>query len=101
MRIPPPEAVVPMELPEGLTLARTTPVFDEHTVPAGLLAAHQVAEDVWGRLIVESGELEFVFEDDPSDVRRLGAGDQQVIPPQRPHHVQVVGAVRFCVEFHR
>jgi tellurite resistance-related uncharacterized protein len=89
------------DLPEGLTLARTTPVFDESTVPAGLLAAHQVAKDVWGRVIVESGELEFVFEDDSSDVRHLVAGERQVIPPQRPHHVQVVGPVNFCIEFHR
>ena len=89
------------QLPDGLTLARTTPVFDENTVPAGLLAAHQVAEGVWGQVIVESGELDFVFEDAPSNVRRLAAGDRQVIPPQRPHHVHPVGAVKFCVEFHR
>jgi hypothetical protein len=42
-----------------------------------------------------------VFEDAPSNVRRLAAGDRQVIPPQRPHHVHPVGAVKFCVEFHR
>ena len=90
-----------LELPDGLTLARTTPVFDANSVPAGLLAAHQVAEGVWGRVIVETGVLDFVFEDEPSDVIHLVAGDQQVIPPQRPHHVQPVGAVTFCVEFHR
>jgi len=88
-------------LPDGLTLARTTPLFDETSVPAGLLKAHQVADGVWGRLVVESGALEFVFEDEPSGVRRLVAGEHQAIPPQRPHHVQLVGAVTFCVEFHR
>jgi len=88
-------------VPDGLTLARTTPLFDETSVPAGLLKAHQVAAGVWGRLVVESGTLDFVFEDEPSNFRRLVAGDHQVIPPERPHHVQLVGAVTFCVEFHR
>lgn len=90
-----------LELPDGLTLARTTPVFDEGSVPVGLLSAHQVAEGVWGRVVVKTGALDFVFEDAPTDVIHLAAGDHQVIPPQRPHHVQPVGSVTFCVEFHR
>jgi len=93
--------MAPVELPDGLTLARTTPVFDEDSVPDGLLAAHQVAEGVWGLVVVVAGALDFVFEDEPSNVIHLLAGDRHVIPPQRPHHVQPVGAVTFCVEFHR
>ena len=88
-------------LPEGLDFARRTPTFDETSVPAGLRAAHKVADRVWGRLLVESGELGFVFEDEPGHVRRLGTGDDQVIPPGRLHHVVVDGPVRFHVEFHR
>lgn len=89
------------ELPGGLSLQRTTPTFDEHSTPAGLLRAHQVAEGVWGRLVVESGSLSFVFEDELTTERTLHAGDQQVIPPTTPHHVVLDGPVRFAVEFHR
>jgi len=90
-----------MELPDGLELARTTPVFDETSVPSGLLAAHQITEGVWGRLLVVTGAIDFVFEDDVDNARHLTAGDHQVVPPARPHHVRLVGPVTFCVEFHR
>jgi cupin 2 domain-containing protein len=90
-----------IELPVGLELARTTPDFDETTVPQGLLAPHQVAEGVWGRLVVLSGSLTFCFEDDVFAGRLLEAGDDQVIPPVRPHHLEIDGPVSLHVEFHR
>ena len=89
------------ELPTGLTLQRTTPTFDEDSTPAGLRRAHQVAEGVWGRLLVESGSLGFVFEDAPDVVRVIDSGDEQVIPPAALHHVVLDGSVRFAVEFYR
>lgn len=88
------------ELPEGLELARSTDVFDQDTVPAGLLRAHRVAPGVWGRLVVHTGSLGFVFEDDGKTVD-VGAGDHMVIPPDRPHHLEMLGPVTFVVEFHR
>jgi tellurite resistance-related uncharacterized protein len=92
---------VNIDLPEGLTLQRTTPMFDEGSTPSGLRNAHAVAEGVWGRLLVDQGALGFVFEDTPDDVRTVQAGEQQVIPPARLHHVIIDGPVRFVVEFHR
>lgn len=89
-----------IEIPDGLVMARTTPLFDERTVPAGLLRAHQIAEGVWGRLVVKSGSLEFAFEDQATTVT-VEAGDDVAIPPQRPHHVVVGPAVSFVVEFYR
>ena len=91
----------PIELPDGLVHARTTDIWDETTVPAGLLRAHRVAEGVWGRLVVLTGEVGFVFEDQPDQVRQVGAGEHQVIPPLRAHHVVLAGPARFAVEFHR
>jgi len=88
-------------LPDGLELVRTTPEFSEHTIPAGLRAAHQTATGVWGRLVVRSGAARFVFEDHPDTSFLLTAGDSLAIPPQRPHHVIVTGPVRFVVEFYR
>lgn len=87
-------------LPAGAVLVRTTPVFDETSVPEGLRRAHRVAAGVWGRLVVAEGSLRFVFEDDP-EPRVVAAGAHQVIPPERPHHVEVIAPVRFVVEFHR
>lgn len=88
-------------IPDGFVLARTTEVFDNDTVPAGLLRAHRVANDVWGRLIVHSGSVGFVFEDDPGSARTVHEGGSLVIPPATLHHVELDGPVEFAVEFYR
>lgn len=88
-------------LPDGLELTRTTKVFDNATVPAGLLRAHRVADDVWGNLVVHTGTVTFVFDDDPDHPVTVRAGDAVAIPPARQHHVQLDEPATFAVEFHR
>lgn len=88
-------------LPDDVEFVRVTPDFDERSVPAGLLGAHRVADGVWGRLVVRSGSIEVVF-DGVADGRHLvTAGGAQVLPPAARHHVELIGPVRFAVEFHR
>ena len=36
------------QIPDGFELARTTPTFDNETVPAGLLSAHRVGDGIRG-----------------------------------------------------
>ncbi|MBS1836243.1 MAG: DUF1971 domain-containing protein [Actinobacteria bacterium] len=91
----------PIEMPDGLELARTTDVFDETNHPGGLLRAHEVADGVWGRLVVHTGSLRFVFDDEADRPRTVDAGRSQVIPPRRRHHVELDGPVTFAIEFHR
>jgi tellurite resistance-related uncharacterized protein len=87
-------------LPPGLELSRTTPAFTEGTVPSGLLRAHRVSSHVWACLRVLDGTLTFV--DEVSGARRLlHAGEQQVISPDAPHHVEPHDGARFVVDFYR
>lgn len=88
-------------LPDGLELTRTTKVFDNVTAPAGLLRAHRVASGIWARLVVRTGTVGFVFEDHLDDQMHIEAGDSVVIPPARPHHVELDGPATFVIEFHR
>lgn len=88
-------------IPDGFRLVRTTDVFDERSVPTGLLRAHRVADGVWGRLVVHGGAVRFVFEDAPDAAVHLLAGSSITIPPGRLHHVELDGPARFAVEFHR
>ncbi|MEZ5374866.1 MAG: DUF1971 domain-containing protein [Acidimicrobiales bacterium] len=55
------------------TSSTTTPV------PAGLLRAHRVADGVWGRLVVHSGTVSFVFDDEPEHPITVSAGDAVLI----------------------
>ncbi len=87
-------------LPEGAAHVRTTPTFTGETVPAGLLATHRVAAGNWAVLAVHAGTVHFTFDDRPS-VRTLRAGESQVIPPQRPHHIVVDDRTSFDIAFYR
>ncbi len=89
------------ELPAGVTLHRTTAVFDNTSVPAGLLRAHRIADGVWGRLVVRRGSVRFVFEDEPEAPIVARPGTDVVIPPARPHHIELDEPAEFVVEFHR
>lgn len=89
------------QIPDGFELARTTPTFDNDTVPAGLLAAHRVADGVWGRLIVHTGRVGFAFEDHPKLIVVLDAGNSVAIPPGRLHHVELDQPATLAVEFYR
>ena len=90
-----------IELPDGLEHVRTTDTFDQDHHPAGLRRAHRVADSIWARLVVHTGALTFIFEDDPGNFIDLAAGASQVIPPGRLHHVDIAGPVSFSLEFHR
>jgi tellurite resistance-related uncharacterized protein len=88
-------------LPDGLEHVRTTDTFDNDTVPAGLLRAHRVAEGVWGRLVVHSGTITFVFDDEPEHPITVSPGEAVAIPPARQHHLELHETATFAVEFHR
>lgn len=89
------------QLPDGLEHVRTTDVFDNATAPAGLLRAHRVADSVWGNLVVHTGTVTFVFDDDPDHPITVGAGDTVAIPPARQHHLELDEPATFAIEFHR
>ncbi|MGB6058074.1 MAG: DUF1971 domain-containing protein [Microthrixaceae bacterium] len=91
----------PPVLPEGLEYVRTTDVFDNESVPAGLLRAHRVAEGVWGQLVLKSGRVRFIFEDAADDPIIVEDQGSVPIPPGRHHHVEFDGPATFVVEFYR
>ena len=89
------------DLPAGLQHVRTTDTFDHDHHPAGLRRAHRVADGVWALLLVHTGNLDFVFEDDPDHILHASHGTAIAIPPARLHHVDITGPVTFALEFHR
>ncbi len=90
-----------VELPDGAEVVRTTKRFEARTVPHGLLRAHALDREVWARIVVEAGTVEFVFEDLPTERRSLAVGDHQIVPPVRLHHITPDDDARFFIEFLR
>jgi tellurite methyltransferase len=85
------------EFPDGLKLYRKTPIFDEQSIPAGLLRDHVTKSGTWALIIVEHGELQYsagMY----SEV--LTAAKKGVVVPNMRHCVSPIGSVRFRLEFY-
>ena len=88
-------------IPEGLVKYYESEVFTESTVPEKLLSLHNTKPDVWARIVVHDGSLEYIVPGTPERNRRLDAGDVGIIRPAEPHRVELLGMVRFKLEFYR
>ena len=87
--------------PEGLERYSETKLFDNTSVPRGLLAEHNTRRGVWGRLELASGALALCFAA-PLDARvELDGPAWAAIPPTLLHHLELDTEVRFCVSFWR
>lgn len=77
---------------------KTTSIFDETTLPAGLRREHRTKEGAWGIIRVLEGELKLSFPDgreEMLDPSRCGR-----ILPQETHWVEPIGKMRMQVEFY-
>ena len=90
----------PPQLPPGLVAYRQTPMFDEQTIPAGLLRQHRTRPGTWGVITVVEGRLRFRLLEPPAE-RVLLPGRPGIVAPEQPHEVAPDGPVRFFIEFYR
>lgn len=80
---------------------RTTPVFDETTLPAALRREHRTKQGVWGVIRVLEGELRFVLGEDGDDSGTILTPQRPgLVLPDQPHHVEPLGRIRMQVEFY-
>jgi len=79
---------------------KTTPIFDEASLPQAIRGAHRTKAGVWGLLRVLDGQVDLVFRD-PSRTVRVTPARPAVIPPEAEHHVELAGPMRMQVEFYR
>lgn len=78
---------------------RSTPVFDQDTLPATLRARHTTKAGVWGVIRVIEGQLQLTWLDPPS-VLLLDALTPGLILPQQPHFVTPLGAMKMKIDFY-
>ncbi len=82
---------------------KSTPVFDETTLPAALRREHRTKAGAWGVIRVLEGELRLVLDDGPgagSDGTILTPDRPGLIHPQQTHHVEPLGRMRMQVDFY-
>lgn len=87
-------------LPEGAVKAGSSKLMNQDTVVPGILKKHLAPKGKWGFLVVESGSLQYIWEDDADNVLDADPGHPIVIYPERFHHVVITGPVEFQVEFY-
>lgn len=79
---------------------KTTPVFDQDSLPDALRREHNTKAGVWGLLRVLEGEVMLVFAD-PGRSVHVTPDYPAEIPPQDLHHVELMGPMQMQVEFYR
>jgi tellurite resistance-related uncharacterized protein len=78
---------------------KSTPVFDENTLPAGLRREHRTKVGVWGIIRVLEGRLRYGVLDPVSETI-LDPDHPGLVLPDQPHFVEPLGAMRMQVEFY-
>lgn len=88
-------------LPPEVNPYKKTPIFDEETIPKGLLADHRTLAGVWGRIVVLEGELTYTIKGEPDETLILNHKTDGVVEPQVIHFVRPNGKVKFFVQFYK
>ncbi|MGE3745047.1 MAG: DUF1971 domain-containing protein [Sphingomonadaceae bacterium] len=78
---------------------RSTPVFDQNSLPAALQREHRTKAGTWGAIHLLSGELELHFIDPPGS-QRLSPGHPGIVEPEQTHWVEPHGLMRMRIDFH-
>lgn len=78
---------------------RSTPVFDETTLPAALRARHSTKAGAWGMIRVLEGKLRLTYLE-PHSTILLEPDVAGPLAPGQPHFVEPVGPVRMRVDFY-
>jgi tellurite resistance-related uncharacterized protein len=78
---------------------KSTPVFDENTLPGGLRREHRTKPGVWGVIRVLDGRLRYRILD-PISETILDPNRPGLVLPEQPHFVEPLGAVRIQIDFY-
>lgn len=78
---------------------KTTPVFDQDTLPPGLRKEHRTKPGVWGVIRVLEGRLRYRVLD-PHSETILDRNTPGFVLPDQPHLVEPLGPMRMQVEFY-
>jgi tellurite resistance-related uncharacterized protein len=73
------------ELPVNVKAYKKTPIFDQDSVPKGLLRDHCTKENVWGKICVLEGSLLYTINSNPPEKVMLNKENFGVVEPEVLH----------------
>ena len=76
---------------------KSTPVFDEGSLPAALRRDHSTKKGVWGVIRVLEGALLY---EQAGEARTLTPASPALILPEEKHRVEPLGRMRMQVDFY-
>ena len=82
-----------------MTPYRTTPVFDQDSLPQALRREHRTKAGVWGVIRMLEGRLRLEYRDGTGE-RILSPEAPGLLLPGQAHLVEPLGAMRMQVEFY-
>ena len=86
-------------LPKNVRPYKRTDIFDENSVPQGLLKNHNTKVNIWGKINVIEGKLLYVIQSNPVEEIELYPEKVGIVEPEVKHFVKPIGPVKFFVEF--
>ena len=87
-----------LEVQPTIAPYKSTPVFDENTLPAGFRREHRTKPGVWGIIRVLEGRLRYVVLEPASEVI-LDPRHPGLVLPDVPHRVESLGPMKMQLEF--
>lgn len=78
---------------------RSTPVFDEKTLPAALRGEHRTKAGVWGVIQVIEGRLKFILADGTGETI-LTPDQPGLVQPEQTHRVETIGPMLMQIHFY-
>lgn len=82
-----------------LTPYRSTPIFDEISLPAALRSEHRLKRGTWGLIQVLEGQVKLTYVTPLREIV-LSPGCPGRIDPEQAHFVEPLGPVRMRVDFY-
>lgn len=87
-------------LPENVEKYHQSDLFTQETVPDTLLQNHDIKENTWGLICVQSGKLEYTILDENKSYT-LTTETKGVVEPEVKHKIKPLGDVSFYIEFYK
>ena len=88
-------------LPSGVAYYARSPEFSDQSIPENLLDSHRTKTMTWAKIVVTQGKILYRILEPWIEEHELSPDRSGVVEPEVPHELEVMGDVRFHLDFYR